>query len=87
MFSGDQTNVRCWGKSGRHLLVLSVSQFDPLADSDVCLSDGFLRRAQFAPSRPAVTQAGTRAFTIAPTLAIFTLMGLTLQIRFFGPWL
>jgi hypothetical protein len=29
MFSGDQTNVSCWGKSGRHLLVLSVSQFDP----------------------------------------------------------
>jgi hypothetical protein len=24
-----QTNVRSWGKSGRHLLVLSVSQFDP----------------------------------------------------------
>jgi hypothetical protein len=29
MFSGDQTNVRSWAKSGRHLLVLSVSQFDP----------------------------------------------------------
>jgi len=30
---GRETNVRCWGKSGRHLLMLSVSQFDPKADS------------------------------------------------------
>jgi hypothetical protein len=29
MFWCFQTNVRSWGQSGRHLLVLSVSQFDP----------------------------------------------------------
>ncbi len=28
-FRARQINVRSWGKSGRHLLVLSVSQFDP----------------------------------------------------------
>jgi hypothetical protein len=33
--SGDQTNVRSWGKSGRHLLVLSVSQFDPEQKSEI----------------------------------------------------
>jgi hypothetical protein len=31
-FGACQANVRSWEKSGRHLLVLSVSQFDPLAE-------------------------------------------------------
>jgi hypothetical protein len=35
VFSSDQTNVRCWGKSGRHLLVPSVSQFDPIQTFDI----------------------------------------------------
>jgi hypothetical protein len=29
MLLGALTNVRCWRKSGRHLLVLIISQFDP----------------------------------------------------------
>jgi hypothetical protein len=31
-FWGVPSHVRSWEKSGRHLLVLSVSQFDPLAE-------------------------------------------------------